>query len=122
MPKKIVLAAVTMLAALAITVQADVHLPNVFSEHMVLQRQSPIPVWGWADPGETVTVQLADSAQKEAVADAQGEWRVALDAGWWTLYRFRQRQYRCCIHERLYWRGLALLRTVEHAVAGLPFS
>ncbi|MBT3193363.1 MAG: 9-O-acetylesterase [Verrucomicrobia bacterium] len=80
MPKKIVLAAVTMLAALAITVQADVHLPNVFSEHMVLQRQSPIPVWGWADPGETVTVQLADSAQKEAVADAQGEWRVALDA------------------------------------------
>jgi len=80
MKKRVVLAAVAMLAALSSSVQADVRLPNVFSEHMVLQRQAPIPVWGWADPGETVTVQLAAGAQKEAVADANGEWRVTLDA------------------------------------------
>jgi len=80
MKKRFVFAAAAMLAAITITVQADVRLPKVFSEHMVLQRQSPIPVWGWADPGETVTVQLAAGAQKEAVADANGEWRVTLDA------------------------------------------
>ena len=36
----------------------DVQLASVFSDHMVLQRGKPVPVWGTAEPGEKVTVQL----------------------------------------------------------------
>ena len=54
---------------------ADVRLPPVFSDHMVLQRGAPLPVWGRADPGEAVTVTLGDQ-QEKAVADERGDWKV----------------------------------------------
>lgn len=57
--------------------QADVRLPRLFTDHMVLQREMPVPVWGLADPGEKVTVQLAGQSQS-ATADADGKWRVML--------------------------------------------
>ncbi|MBM4093493.1 MAG: sialate O-acetylesterase, partial [Planctomycetes bacterium] len=38
------------------TVGADVKVPALFGDHMVVQRDMPVPVWGWADPGEKVTV------------------------------------------------------------------
>jgi len=57
--------------------RADVILPSVFSDHMVLQRQVSIPVWGWADPGEQVTVTLGDQ-QATATAGADGKWAVTL--------------------------------------------
>ena len=61
------------------TAQAEVRLPKVFSDHMVLQQQKPLTVWGWAQPGETVTVQfLAES--KQAKANDRGEWKVVLSA------------------------------------------
>ncbi|RMG39030.1 MAG: 9-O-acetylesterase [Planctomycetota bacterium] len=60
-------------------VRADVRLPHVFSDHMVLQRDKPIPVWGWDDPGAKVVVQLGD-AKAEAKADANGRWSVQLPA------------------------------------------
>ncbi|MDB5299204.1 MAG: hypothetical protein JWO87_867, partial [Phycisphaerales bacterium] len=57
--------------------QANVKLPAVLADHMVLQQQQPVPVWGWADPGEKVTVSFAD--QKEtATADDKGKWSVKL--------------------------------------------
>ena len=59
-------------------VQADVKLPSIFGNSMVLQRDLPVPVWGWAEPGEKVTVSLAGQS-KDTVADAKGQWRVALD-------------------------------------------
>lgn len=59
--------------------RADVRLPRVFGSHMVLQRDKPIIIWGWANPGETVTVQLG-AESKSAQADARGEWKVALPA------------------------------------------
>ena len=46
---------------------------------MVLQRDRPLPIWGWADPGEEVTVKL-DEATATAKADAQGNWKVVLPA------------------------------------------
>lgn len=49
----------------------------VFSDHAVLQRGIPVPVWGWADPGETVTVEFADQ-RKTATADGSGRWSVRL--------------------------------------------
>ncbi len=60
-------------------VQADVTLPKVIGSHMVLQRDRPLPIWGWAAPGEEVTVKL-DEATATAKADAQGNWKVVLSA------------------------------------------
>ncbi len=57
---------------------ADVTVPNIFSNAMVLQRDQPNAVWGKADPGEAVTVSIG--SQKHATtADEQGAWRVTLE-------------------------------------------
>lgn len=61
------------------TAFADVRLPNVFGSHMVLQRRKPVPVWGWAEAGEKVTVTL-NNQTKTTKADKAGKWRVTLDA------------------------------------------
>ncbi|NIP84696.1 MAG: 9-O-acetylesterase [Planctomycetales bacterium] len=58
---------------------AEFRLPRVFSDHMVLQRDAPLPIWGWANAGEKVTVRFADQ-EKSATADPAGRWQVALDA------------------------------------------
>lgn len=55
--------------------QAAVTLPNVFGDNMVLQRGLKGPVWGRADPGETVTVSFAGQCVS-ATAGADGTWRV----------------------------------------------
>lgn len=56
---------------------ADVKLPAIFSDHMVVQADKPVTVWGWADPGEKVTVSLAGQSPS-ATADADGKWSVQL--------------------------------------------
>lgn len=58
---------------------ADVKLPAIFGDHMVLQRDVPLPVWGWADPEENVTVTLGQQSKK-ATADASGKWSLKLAA------------------------------------------
>jgi sialate O-acetylesterase len=58
---------------------ADVKLPSVLDSHMVLQRDVPLPVWGWADPGESVAVTLGESSATTK-ADDRGNWRVDLPA------------------------------------------
>ncbi|MVM34297.1 sialate O-acetylesterase [Spirosoma sp. HMF4905] len=60
------------------TAFGDVRVPKVFGSHMVLQRRKPVPVWGWADPGEKVTVTL-NAQMKTAKADKGGKWSVTLD-------------------------------------------
>ncbi len=65
-----------VLAVLA--ARADVRLPGLFSDHAVLQQGRPIPVWGWADPGEKVTVSLGGKTVSAVAAD--GRWRVHLPA------------------------------------------
>lgn len=57
---------------------ADVRLPAILSDHMVLQRDTRVPVWGWATPGEEVTVAIAGQS-KATRAGADGRWRVMLD-------------------------------------------
>lgn len=75
--KKIVLA--TLLGLLASCSQSPVTLPHVFSDHMVLQRDRPVPVWGKANPSAKVTVTW--QGQKVRVkADAEGDWKVELPA------------------------------------------
>lgn len=60
-------------------VVAQLRVPNIFGDSMVLQRERPIPVWGWAAKGENVTVRFHQQT-KTAVAGANGHWRVNLDA------------------------------------------
>ena len=57
---------------------ADVRLPSVVGPNMVLQRDVPAPIWGWADAGEAVTVSILDQT-KNAQPDADGKWMVRLD-------------------------------------------
>ena len=52
---------------------------NVFQSNMVLQRDKPIAIWGWATPGETVTVSIREHKQTGTVA-ADRTWRVTLPA------------------------------------------
>ncbi len=52
-------------------------LPRVFGDHMVLQAETAIPVWGRAAPSSTVVVTLGDEKQ-ETKADAEGEWQIRL--------------------------------------------
>jgi len=58
---------------------SELKLPAVFGNHMVLQREAPIPVWGWASPGASVEVVLGETAV-EAKVGTDGVWRVALPA------------------------------------------
>ena len=71
-------AAIVLLTLAAFQVRADVKLPGIFGDHMVVQRSMKIPVWGWADSGEKVTVKVLQQEQA-ATADDKGKWRVVLD-------------------------------------------
>ena len=59
-----------------VSARADVKLPNLFSDHMVLQQNARVPVWGWADDGETVTVEF--KGQKLTTVAKDGKWQVSL--------------------------------------------
>jgi sialate O-acetylesterase len=52
-------------------------LPQVFSDHAVLQRDTPLKVWGQAKAGDTVSVSLANKTA-QAIADASGQWNLTL--------------------------------------------
>lgn len=62
----------------AATLQADVRLHPLFTDHMVLQQGKPVPVWGWADPGEKVQVQFGRQVLATE-ADDHGRWTVQLE-------------------------------------------
>ena len=60
-------------------VSAALRLPNVFGDHMVLQRDKPVRVWGWADAGAEVKVKFG-KAEVGAKADENGKWSCSLPA------------------------------------------
>jgi sialate O-acetylesterase len=60
--------------------RADVTLPALFTDHMVVQRGLPVHVWGWAEPGETVTVEFRGE-RRDATADRLGRWSATLSPG-----------------------------------------
>ena len=62
----------------ALVGRADVSLPKIFGDGMVLQRDCSVPVWGRAAAGEAITVRFAGQ-EKTARAAADGRWEVALD-------------------------------------------
>ncbi|MFB9056124.1 sialate O-acetylesterase [Mariniflexile ostreae] len=55
-----------------------VQLGALFKDHMVLQQNKPIPVWGKAAAGATIDVQLADS-KKQTISDSKGYWQVTFE-------------------------------------------
>ena len=75
--RKTVTAALAMLALVAGLAAADVSLPAIFGNGMVLQRDIPLTVWGKADPGEQVTVAVAGQSV-QTKASATGAWRIRL--------------------------------------------
>jgi sialate O-acetylesterase len=75
--KQTALAAITFILGGALFLQADVTLPAIFSDHMVLQEGTKVPVWGTAAPGEDVTV-TAGKATASAKAGGDGKWKVEL--------------------------------------------
>src|ERR1700761_8850994 len=65
------------LCALPLTAVAAVQLPNLFSDHGVLQRDRPVHIWGWGNAGENVTVRFHDQSVT-AQSDPYGNWEVWL--------------------------------------------
>lgn len=70
----------TLILMLAISALAcaDVKLPQIITDHMILQRGVDAPIWGWADQGERVTVRFAGQT-KTATPDKEGRWQIKLD-------------------------------------------
>lgn len=61
----------------AIPLFAEVRVPSIFADGMVLQRDRPCPIWGRADPGEAITITFRDE-KIQTVADSLGRWRATL--------------------------------------------
>lgn len=70
---------IALLFLLIACARADVTLAPLFTDHAVFQRDKPLPVWGWADPEEHVTVTFGDQ-QVGATATSDGRWLVVLSA------------------------------------------
>jgi sialate O-acetylesterase len=58
---------------------ANLECSGIFTDHMVLQREKPVAIWGWADANETVTVEF-NGQKKTTKAGANGKWMLKLDA------------------------------------------
>lgn len=68
-----------LVVGLAFAARAEVTLPAIFSDHMVLQGNQPTNVWGWAGPGEKVRLKIAER-EVETRANEDGQWAVQLPA------------------------------------------
>ncbi|MFZ4681201.1 MAG: sialate O-acetylesterase [Terrimicrobiaceae bacterium] len=75
---KRVLQILAALVSPALSASAALRTAHVFQDHMVLQRDKAVPVWGWAESGATVKVDFAGQ-EKITTADSNGTWNVKLD-------------------------------------------
>lgn len=56
---------------------AELYLPNIIHDHMVLQRNAMVPIWGWDTKDQQITVSFAGQT-KTVTADANGKWMIEL--------------------------------------------
>lgn len=77
MNKKILISAAIL--ASIFSAWADVKLPAIFGDNMILQQNIKNPVWGWAAPGEKITVKASWGAEATCLADKAGKWKVFLE-------------------------------------------
>ena len=75
-PHLLVFAAICLAAASA---RSEVTLPRILGDHLILQRDRAVPIWGRAAAGEKVTVRFAGQ-EKTTTASAEGRWKISLDA------------------------------------------
>src|SRR5882672_1589659 len=68
--------ALVLIFGFALAARADVKLHGLFSDNMVLQRGVAVPIWGWADDGELVTVEFR--GKKVSATAKGGAWMVKL--------------------------------------------
>ncbi|MYF98082.1 sialate O-acetylesterase [Candidatus Poribacteria bacterium] len=77
---------ISMLFMTSASTFADVKLPHIFGNDMVMQRDMPAPIWGWAAEGEEITVSLSQQDNVEVIhtdtvkTDEKGDWRMTLPA------------------------------------------
>ncbi len=76
--KKILSLLVVTTSFMPASLQAELKLPAIIGDHMVLQQKQANPIWGWENPGSKVTVSFAGQV-KSAEAGADGRWTVKLD-------------------------------------------
>jgi sialate O-acetylesterase len=64
---------------LQLTISAQVKLPALVADNMVLQQNSKVNLWGWASPNEKINIQLGwQNAPVEIIADVSGNWKTAV--------------------------------------------
>lgn len=69
----------SLLCIFTSALHAEVRLPHIFSDNMVLQRDKSIKIWGWADRNETIEIRFINQVKKTK-ADRNGKWEILLDA------------------------------------------
>lgn len=67
------------LSIVAFGVHAQLRLPALFDDHMVIQQQSPVPIWGWAHPSQEITIKVSwDTTTLKTKADNTTYWAATL--------------------------------------------
>lgn len=99
--KSLVAVSTVLVAATAV---AEVSVSALFSDHMVLQRDREVPVWGKASPGEPVAVRFA-GREVRVTATSDGEWEARLPPNGWTTtpqeLRVKGETGECCFRDVL---------------------
>ena len=72
--------AILLLSVLPLALPAKVRLPAIFSDHLVLQQNYGNPIWGWAQPGEKVTVSTSWGEKHSLTTGENGKWMVVVYA------------------------------------------
>jgi sialate O-acetylesterase len=62
---------------ISITINAEIKLPRLISDGMVLQRNTPVKIWGWASPSEKVKVEFNQNSYS-VITDSNGKWEITL--------------------------------------------
>jgi sialate O-acetylesterase len=71
--------AIILLLFIVTTVKAEVRLPSVINSHMVLQQKSKVPLWGWANPGEIVSITTEWGKTSMVKTSGEGKWMVKIN-------------------------------------------
>src|SRR5262245_62088767 len=67
------------LFAAAIGLKAQLRLPAIYNDHMVLQQQAPVPIWGWAQPTQNITIKVSwDTTTIRTQSDNATFWAATL--------------------------------------------
>ena len=74
---KIIALLITISFLLASPLRAELNMPGIFGDHMVLQQQQADPIWGWDTPGTEITVSFAGQTLSTK-AGSDGKWTVKL--------------------------------------------